>query len=159
MRSSFRAVGSMSGSSLDGLDLCCADFSPQYPDGEDACLTADTPWIYRIVATRLIPYPEEWSRRLRNAPALTGLDLVQLHVDYGHLVGQLLRQFIDDFNLSSSETEVFCVSSSGHTLFHQPGHPRKLTFQLGEGETIASYLKYFWLRWYLDAFEWCLKGG
>lgn len=60
---------------------------------------------------------------------------MRLHVDYGHLVGRSVRRFIDESRLEG----VNVVASHGHTVFHQP--QRRLTFQLGDGETIASYTR------------------
>lgn len=123
---SYIAIGLMSGSSLDGLDICCAEFLGD--------LSSDI-WSHRIIKACTVPYTEPWAERLRNASNLCGEDLIKLHVDYGHYLGQNVRKFIDDNKIES----VHLVSSHGHTVFHQPTHG--LTFQLGEGETIASYVR------------------
>jgi len=117
----------MSGTSLDGLDICCAEFCTG-----DVTLDA---WTHRFLAGVTYPYTDSWSERLRTAPTLCGEDLIQLHVDYGHLVGRSVRRFIDETRLD----DVNVVASHGHTVFHQPH--RQLTFQLGDGETIASYTR------------------
>jgi len=80
-------------------------------------------------------YTADWAGRLGTAPALGGLELARLHVDYGHLLGSTVRRFIDESRLD----DVNLVASHGHTVFHQP--QRQLTFQLGDGETIASYVR------------------
>jgi len=116
----------MSGTSLDGLDICCAEFTGD--------VTADV-WSHRLLSGVTYPYTDAWTERLRTAPTLCGEDLVRLHVDYGHLVGRSVRRFIDE----SALDDVNVVASHGHTVFHQPH--RQLTFQLGDGETIASYVR------------------
>jgi len=124
--STYRCVGVMSGTSLDGLDICCAEFTGD--------VTSDV-WSHRLLTGVTYPYTDAWSERLRTAPTLCGEDLVRLHVDYGHLLGRSVRRFIDESRLDGFNV----VSSHGHTVFHQPH--RQLTFQLGDGETIASYVR------------------
>jgi len=123
---SYTVIGLMSGSSLNGLEICCAEFLGD--------LASDI-WSHRIIQAQTIPYTEAWSERLRNAADLCGEDLIKLHIDYGHLLGEHVRHFIDVNNIES----VHLIASHGHTVFHQP--KRRLTFQLGEGETIASYVR------------------
>jgi len=124
--STYRCVGIMSGTSLDGLDVCCAEFTG------DA--TADV-WTHRLLAGVTYRYTDEWTARLRAAPTLCGEELARLNVDYAHLLGRTVRRFIDESPLDA----VNVVASHGHTVFHQPD--RQLTFQLGDGETIASYVR------------------
>lgn len=118
-------IGMMSGTSLDGIDLCCADFT-HVP-------STDT-WTYRLITAESTPYSADWVEKLRRAPTISGEQLVQLHVDYAHLVGQKIRQFVSTNGLQ----QLYGVSVHGHTVFHQPEN--KLTFQLGDGETIATYV-------------------
>lgn len=125
--STYRCVGMMSGTSLDGLDICCVEFSGD--------VTTDV-WSHRLVVGVTYPYTDEWAERLRSGPTLSGEDLVRLHVDYGHLLGRSVRRFIDESRLDTVDV----VASHGHTVFHQ--RHRQLTFQLGDGETIASYVRY-----------------
>lgn len=114
----------MSGSSLDGLDLCCVEFTGD----------RDTDvWGYRIIKALTIPYDADWTSRLAGARNLSGESLVRLHVEYGHLLGKLIKDFIDGYSL-----EVEFVASHGHTIFHQPD--QNYTFQLGDGETVSRYL-------------------
>ena len=51
-------LGLMSGSSLDGLDLCLARFG----------YGPTRPWSYKILKSRTIPYDEALQERLRRAP-------------------------------------------------------------------------------------------
>jgi anhydro-N-acetylmuramic acid kinase len=124
--SSYRMIGLMSGTSLDGIDVCCVDFT--------GVLASDS-WTYRLTAAETVPYSTEWTGRLLQAPTMSGEQLIQLHVDYGHLIGHIVRQFIDRHSLEN----VSGVASHGHTVFHQPEN--RLTFQLGDGETIAAYVR------------------
>ena len=121
-------IGLMSGSSLDGLDVCCAEFTgdPEYDF-----------WSYRIQEAETVPYSDEWLEKLRAAPSLSGAELIKLHVEYGHFLGRSVTQFIDKHNLR--ETVQF-AASHGHTVFHSP--EQGYTFQLGDGETAAAHLPF-----------------
>ncbi|MFM2138975.1 MAG: hypothetical protein RJA57_1282 [Bacteroidota bacterium] len=118
----YRAIGMMSGSSLDGLDIVFAEFTVQ---GDQ--------WQYRILAADCIPYPEEWVRRLRDAIHLGARDYLLLHAAYGHFTGEQVNAFIQRHGL---EFQVALVSSHGHTTFHVP--EGRMTAQLGDGAAIAA---------------------
>lgn len=115
----------MSGSSLDGLDICCVEFTG------DRCSDL---WGYRILAAETVPYTNDWSERLGKAGKLSGADLIKLHVDYGHFVGEMVSNFITKKDIKV----VQYVSSHGHSVFHQPTDG--FTFQLGDGETTSTHL-------------------
>lgn len=117
----YRAIGLMSGSSLDGLDIVCAAFE-----------AAGGRWSYRIEAADCLPYPPAWRERLRDAVALPALDYQLLHSEYGHYLGRQVNAFIAANDL---QYRVALVASHGHTTFHLP--PR-LTGQLGCGAAIAA---------------------
>ena len=102
------AIGMMSGTSLDGVDVCLASFT--------ADLTTDI-WTYAIKRTKTYPYDEAWTERLSNVGNLCGEDLIRLHVDYGHHLGSIVRSFIEENRV---EKEVQLIASHGHTAFHQP---------------------------------------
>jgi anhydro-N-acetylmuramic acid kinase len=118
----YRAIGLMSGSSLDGLDIAFAEF--QENGGK---------WNYEILHADCYPYPDEWIIRLKNATALTALDYQLLHVDYGHYLGVQVNRFIEENQL---QYKVALVASHGHTTFHLPR--KKMTAQLGDGAAIAA---------------------
>jgi anhydro-N-acetylmuramic acid kinase len=118
----YRAIGLMSGSSLDGLDIAFVEF---HENGGK--------WSYEIVHADCYPYPADWISRLKNAITLNALDYQLLHTDYGHYLGQQVNRFIEQYQL---QYKVALVSSHGHTTFHVPA--RKMTAQLGDGAAIAS---------------------
>ena len=117
----------MSGSSLDGLDICCVEFTGD--------LQSDL-WGFRINVAETVDYPDTWKQRLTNAHTLSGIDLFKLHVDYGHFIGQKVSEFISKHEL---EDKVQFISSHGHSVFHQPENG--FTFQLGEGEVTSTYFR------------------
>jgi len=118
----YKVIGLMSGSSLDGLDIAYVHL--QERSGK---------WDFEIVAAACIPYPEEWKKRLGDAPHLSALEYQLLHVEYGHYLGQRVLEFID---LNKLHYQVQLIGSHGHTSFHLP--QRKMTAQLGDGAAIAA---------------------
>lgn len=113
-------LGIMSGTSLDGLDLCICSF---WESGKK--------WIYRIHAAQTIQYSGEWIRKLNSAPHLSGIDLFYLHQEYGQFIADNARNFINTSGLS-----VDLISSHGHTVFHQP--EAGFTMQTGDPQVIAT---------------------
>jgi anhydro-N-acetylmuramic acid kinase len=118
----YRAIGTMSGSSLDGLDIAFVEFHEQ--GGK---------WNYQIMEADCYAYPEEWVAKLKNAIHLTARDYLLLHADYGHYTGKLVNQFIEQRQLNY---KVSLIASHGHTTFHIPAG--RMTGQLGDGAAIAA---------------------
>lgn len=118
----YRAIGLMSGSSLDGLDLVFAEFHEQ--GGK---------WSYTIEAAACSPYSKEWVERLSTATSLSARDYCLLHTDYGHYLGEQVNTFIEKNGL---QYQVAVVGSHGHTTFHLPA--QGMTAQLGDGAAIAA---------------------
>lgn len=115
----------MSGSSTDGLDVCCVEFTGD--DDNDV-------WSHRIVKSQVFPYSKEWQTKLLNAPHGSAQDIAKLHVEFGHYIGKTVREFVEENHLAAIQF----VGSHGHTVFHQPD--KSFTFQIGDGETIASHV-------------------
>jgi anhydro-N-acetylmuramic acid kinase len=118
----YRAIGLMSGSSLDGLDIAFAEFQEQ--GGK---------WSYEILVTDCYAYSDEWVKKLKNAINLSAKDYQLLHTDYGHYTGRQINKFIEEYQL---HYKVAVIASHGHTTFHIPN--KKMTAQLGDGAAIAA---------------------
>ena len=118
----YRAIGLMSGSSLDGLDIVFAGL--QENAGK---------WTYEIVKADCYSYPGEWTEKLRSAVTLNALDYQLLHAAYGHYIGKEVNRFIEENGL---QYKVALIASHGHTTFHVPA--QKMTAQLGDGAAIAA---------------------
>ena len=120
----YKVIGLMSGSSLDGLDICYAQFEESRGH-----------WSAEMLHTACVPYSQEWIAQLRQAQQLSVPDFLKLHTAYGRYVAQLVQSFIDEHAL---EHKVHFVATHGHTVFHEPA--AHTTFQLGDGATMAALL-------------------
>ena len=118
----YRAIGVMSGSSLDGLDLAFVEFEEQ--GGK---------WSFVIRAAACYDYDEVWKEKLRQSFALNALDHALLHTEFGHFIGENVLQFMETHQI---HYQVGLISSHGHTSFHIP--EKKTSVQLGDGAAIAA---------------------
>lgn len=118
----YRAIGLMSGSSLDGLDIVLAEINEH----------AGT-WEFEILASACYEYDAEWRKKLEFSIDLNGRDYQLLHTAYGHYLGEQVNRFIEDHNL---HFKAGLISSHGHTTFHLPA--QRMTAQLGDGAAIAA---------------------
>lgn len=112
-------LGLMSGTSLDGLDLCCVRFAKNYKD-------------FQILAAQTIPYSLAWKSKLENAFFGTTTEIDALDIEYGIF----LAEQITDFTNTHSLPHIDLIASHGHTVFHQP--EGGITKQIGSGEEIAK---------------------
>jgi len=118
-KNSYLAIGQMSGTSLDGLDLAAVRFKK-----------SETSWQFQWEATQTLPYPKQWEDRLRHAPDLPAHALMELHANYGHFLGEAIAHFCHNNNL---QPEI--IACHGHTVFHRP--ERGYSTQIGDGWPIA----------------------
>jgi anhydro-N-acetylmuramic acid kinase len=81
----YKAIGIMSGSSLDGLDIVFAEFQEQ--GGK---------WSYEILEAACYPFDENLKIQLRDAVLLNALDYQLLHTSFGHYIGDKVNQFIKE---------------------------------------------------------------
>lgn len=114
------AVGVMSGTSMDGLDLALCYFSKK-----------GTEWEFEIKGYKTVPYPKKLKDKLIQAPWFSGFDLTCLHKEYGKFIGRQVKKFMAD-----KIQKEYLVACHGHTVFHQP--ERKITLQIGCGAEIAA---------------------
>ncbi len=118
----YRAIGIMSGSSLDGLDIAFVEFEEN--GGH---------WKYQIKAADCYSYHADWMKHLQKTTALNAFDYLVLHSSYGKYIGEKVNAFINQYSLHH---QVQLIASHGHTVFHSPKN--KMTSQLGDGAAIAA---------------------
>lgn len=119
MMKSLFAIGLMSGTSLDGLDICYVKF--ELPDNN-----------FEILKSETISYTKEWKQKLKNAIHISSEELTQLDFDYGVYLGKTVKQFIQQAKIEKLDF----IASHGHTVFHNPS--KKYTLQIGKGQGIYT---------------------
>jgi len=124
--SRYNVIGTMSGTSLDGLDIayCTFDFSNNL-------------WSFKINVASTLSFPSELQNSLVNAPKLSGINLMKLNNTFGNFIGQSTSNFIKTNKINISEVDG--IASHGHTVFHQP--EIQLTTQIGNGANISAATK------------------
>jgi len=114
------AIGLMSGTSLDGIDLVYVKFlKKEYS-------------FFEIIHTETVSYTKEWKQVLKQAILLSSKELLDLDVIYGKHLGSVLVNFISNYKI----TEIDFIASHGHTILHQP--EEGITLQIGSGSEIAK---------------------
>lgn len=124
-----RAVGLMSGTSMDGIDVAIIE-----TDGRDALLRGPS---------LTYPYSEPFRDQLRDALADAGairrrrerpgrLKLIEQYLTDLH--AEAVAHFLEDARLDASAVDV--IGFHGHTVLHRP--EARLTVQLGDGERLAQ---------------------
>ncbi|MBE6244221.1 MAG: anhydro-N-acetylmuramic acid kinase [Bacteroidales bacterium] len=114
-------IGLMSGTSLDGLDICLVRFF--FKDGK---------WSYKTLYAEDEQYPADLKARLSRAQMMNAEEYALLHSDYGLYLGERVKAFME----RHSVRDVAAIASHGQTVFHQP-HLR-FTGQIGSGAGIAA---------------------
>lgn len=115
-----KVIGVMSGTSLDGLDICFVHFVYQ-----------KNKWQYKIEAAESEPYPHHIKEKLATAHLMDALSYARFNSDYGIYLGQRIKSFIEKHFI-----EPDLIASHGHTIFHQPGI--RFTAQIGSGACIMA---------------------
>ena len=116
----YRAIGLMSGTSLDGLDIAYCEF------------VFKKQWSFRVMNGSTLPYSKTWRRQLADAHTLAASGLLELNMAYGKFLGNCVNEFITKNKIKA----VDLIASHGHTIFHQPENG--FTFQLGDGSALHA---------------------
>ena len=114
------AIGLMSGSSLDGLDIALVRFQEE-----------NDSYRFQILEAETLPYPDFWKVQLAEAFHKQPEDLRQLDKDYGKYLGEQVLAFAKKHNAQPD-----FVASHGHTIFHRP--EEHYTLQIGDGQELAK---------------------
>jgi len=126
------AVGLMSGTSLDGIDVALLEVQ-----GERSNLSAAPKWSLLAFHTR--PYTLEQRQSLLQILASgTPRDLARLHTYLGEWLAYATLELLEREGVSPSAVDA--VGSHGQTVWHEPpgGGQRGFSFQLGCPATIAE---------------------
>jgi anhydro-N-acetylmuramic acid kinase len=120
-KTSFNVIATMSGTSLDGLDIIYVNF---YIDN----------YTYKFDIKHAVTYPftENEKTVLREAHNFETTRFLRFHNAVGTYIGEKIKKFIKQFNIKNIDF----ISSHGHTIFHRPED--NFTFQAGNPAYIAS---------------------
>jgi anhydro-N-acetylmuramic acid kinase len=113
----------MSGTSLDGLDICFVSFKKSNYSK------------YNIINSKTYSYNEKWIEKLKKSIFLNKQELKKIDIEYGTLISNYLKEFISEFSID----KIDLISSHGHTVFHEPNKGK--TLQIGDGKTINKIIK------------------
>jgi anhydro-N-acetylmuramic acid kinase len=117
---SYKVLGLMSGTSLDGVDLALCVFEKRKAG-----------WSFTIESAETISYTTVQKRNLSNLGNVNSERFSQEHVAYGKFLGELVKDF-----LKRNKSKADFVASHGHTVFHQPS--KAFTTQIGEGAALSA---------------------
>lgn len=116
----YYSLGLMSGSSLDGLDICYSSIE-----------VSDDKYSYKILSGTTIPFSSFLYLQLKNCRDLSEENLALLDHDFGQWMGEQCKEFIAKKNIIKLDF----ISSHGHTAFHFPD--KGITKQIGSGQSLA----------------------
>lgn len=118
----YKAIGIMSGTSLDGLDLVCVDLNAN----EDS-------WSFDLEFAETIKFPQDLVSKLEMSRDFSALQLAILDLELGTFIGNSVVDFMRRNDIE--EEDIDLIASHGHTVFHQP--EKRITVQIGCGQEIA----------------------
>lgn len=120
IKTEYKVLGVMSGTSLDGIDLALIK------------LTKNDDWEYQILTADTIAYPENWKSKLGLALKLGEAELDQLNREYTIYLAGVISAFTAAHNIEDLDA----VCSHGHTIRHKPEN--RYTLQIGNLPRLAE---------------------
>lgn len=118
----FKAIGLMSGTSFDGIDLALIE-----TDGND---------YIKLLNCDYLPYSDDFQRDIRevifNPSSLHKIKLLEYEITKFHI--QIVKNFIHNNNLKSSDIDI--VGFHGQTIYHNP--ELHISWQLGNAAFLAK---------------------
>jgi anhydro-N-acetylmuramic acid kinase len=118
----YYALGLMSGSSLDGLDIAYCRIEWADEEVKD----------WELLAAATMPYSEMWQARLAALPGQNALAFAKTDTYFAYYMGELVNAFIQKEEIE----RVDYIASHGHTIFHEPD--RRYSTQIGKGSALAA---------------------
>jgi len=116
----YKVIGIMSGTSLDGLDLAYCHL-----------INKNGKWSFEILKAETIEYDVTRQKTFTDIMEKGALDITIFNAELGSFIGKEIAIFIKKYSLSPD-----FISSHGHTIFHQPS--KHVTLQIGSGAHISA---------------------
>lgn len=120
---SFRVIGLMSGTSLDGLDVADVTFK----------LSNQEEWSFQLNHATIYHFNQDLLSRLKLAFQLSASDLCELSASLGKFYAEKVKYFLVENSVEKSQIDF--IASHGQTIFHQP--QKCFTLQIGNGPELA----------------------
>ncbi|MBM5782325.1 MAG: anhydro-N-acetylmuramic acid kinase [Pelagibacterales bacterium] len=121
----YRAIGLMSGTSMDGIDLALIE-----SNGKDQIIRKNFAYS---------SYKEEFKQKLRDiiykSPNLQQIKLVENELTLLH--AELVNKFLEENKIDRSTIDL--IAFHGHTILHIPH--QEITWQIGNGHLLANKTK------------------
>ena len=118
----YKAIGLMSGTSLDGIDLAYVEFQK------------GRQWQADLKQCTTISYSGKWRQTLAQLHREPIAVIRQTEREYSQLLGHHLNDFIQSHSLKPD-----VIASHGHTVWHQP--EQGITLQIGDGRILQDITK------------------
>ncbi|MDY3196570.1 MAG: anhydro-N-acetylmuramic acid kinase, partial [Paracholeplasma sp.] len=126
-----KAIGIMSGTSLDAVDIVLCEIEGSYLETQ-----------IKELAFKSYSFDEELKHKTLQAISLenaSAKDLCSLNFELGYLFADCVNQFLNEHSLTSDEIDF--IASHGQTIYHIPQDEEnyiRSTLQLGDGSIISS---------------------
>lgn len=117
-------VGTISGTSIDGLDLALIK------------VTNDSVTVKHAIT---VPFPHVLRSSLIDLTTKPLEDIVKLgrsHATLGDFIGEQVTQFISTLGYSNSD--IVAIGSHGQTIYHSPDSNFSFSYQIGDASRIAA---------------------
>ncbi|TDY11609.1 anhydro-N-acetylmuramic acid kinase [Meridianimaribacter flavus] len=124
IKETFKVIGVMSGTSLDGIDLIYVQFN------------FDEKWTYTIYTTETVSYTQYWENTLKHLVSNSKQELKDIDDGYTVYLAEVINSFIKKHHIET----VDAICSHGHTALHQP--QSGMTYQIGNLPKISKLLKH-----------------
>ena len=121
-KETLRMVGLMTGTSMDGLDICLADVT--FSDNSVQC---------RMIDSTMIPITKQLQQDIRQALSSSTEIVTRVHYDLGRFFAARTERFLTETGIG----DIDAVAMHGQTIHHVSG---EATLQIGEPSFLAEVL-------------------
>ena len=93
-----KSIGLMSGTSLDGLDVCQCTFK-----------RTNGKWSFTLDCARGYSYPDDYKYKLgTGAQNMSAYEYVAFHSEYGFFLGERVKEFMEEFEIDRKKARFTC---------------------------------------------------